>query len=144
MDNQLSVEEIDQIKNEIIESSEKHTGSIENLEYEEVMKFYGDVDDFVKYGDGFYWGDYLTGDGIWKDFLKPKNWKGNFKWDLSNHKIHVFSKEAASLLVEFDHERTTVNGDNTKGHWLFLLWYEKNGWRLENCHCSCHSQLHCI
>lgn len=115
-ESQLTNEEIAQIKKDIISTSEKRAQGIENLDYAEVIKYYAEIDDFVIFGDGFYWGDYMTIDGIWKDFLQPKYWKGNFKWDLSNHKIHVISDVAASYLVEFDHERITAKGDTTKGH----------------------------
>jgi hypothetical protein len=108
----LSAEEITQIKNDIIKSSEKHAQDLVNLDYKEVMKFYGDVEDHILFGDGFYWGDYLSVDGIWRDFTGGV--KKMMKWDLKNHKIHVFSKSAASYLVEFDNERIEGSGDTTK------------------------------
>lgn len=36
------------------------------------------------------------------------------RWNLRNHKIHVFSRDAASYLVEFDNERVNKLGDTTK------------------------------
>ncbi len=135
-DSQLTAEEIAQIKKNIIESSEAHAQAIENLDYEESMKYYGGVEDFVIFGDGYYWGDYKTGEAIWKDFLNPKIWKGKFKWDLSNHKIHVLSKDAASYLVEFDHERISIDEDTTKGHGSFSYGMKKIGgnWKIVTVH----------
>jgi hypothetical protein len=51
------------------------------------MKFYGDVDDHIVFGDEYYWGDYSTIDGIWKRI----SWWSN-KNDLNNQKIQCFLK----------------------------------------------------
>lgn len=110
---QMTAEEIDIIKEDIIALSEKHAQGLENMDHKEVMKFYADVEDFIIFGDGYYWGDYLTMDGMWKGFLEPSGEKKVIKWDLSNHKIHVHSQDAASYLVEFDHARTGSKGDTT-------------------------------
>jgi hypothetical protein len=111
-ESQLSSEEVAQIKADIIKRSEKHAQDLVNLDYKAVMTFYGNVDDCILFGDGNYWGDYITVDQIWKSFTGGV--KHMFKWDLKNHKIHVFSKNAASYLVEFDNERIERNGDTTK------------------------------
>jgi len=37
------------------------------MDYESVMTFYSK--DLIAFGDGYYWGDYLTVDGVWKDIL---------------------------------------------------------------------------
>ena len=134
--NQLSNEEINQIKKDIIETSERHATAIENLDYEEAMKFYGGDEDFVIFGDGYYWGDSKTADAIWRDFLNPEYWKGKFKWDLSNHKIYVLSKDAASYLVEFDHQRISMQGDTTKGHGSFSYGMQKikGDWKFVTVH----------
>src|SRR6266540_4650946 len=108
----LSADEIAQIKGDIIKRSEKHAKDLVNLDYKAVMTFYGNADDFTIFGDNDYWGDYITIDQIWKDFTGGV--KKMMKWDLKNHKVHVFSKNAASYLVEFDNERIEGNGDTTK------------------------------
>jgi len=65
---QLSADEIVQIKSDIIRRSEKNAKDLINLDHKAVMTFYGDVDDFVVFGDGYYWGDHKTINDIWKDF----------------------------------------------------------------------------
>ena len=130
----LSAAEIAQIKNDIIKRSEKHAKDLMNLDYKEVMTFYGDVDDFIIFGDGYYWGDYKTVDGVWKDFT---GWvKKMLKWDFYNPKIHVFSKDVASCLVEFYHERIEANGDTTKGHGCFSFGMQKieGDWKVVTMH----------
>jgi hypothetical protein len=109
---QLSADETAQIKSDIIERSEKHAQGLVNLDHKAVMIFYGNVDDVILFGEGNYWGDYITVDQIWQDFTRDI--KKMMKWDLKNHKIHVFSRDAASYLVEFDNERIGGNGDTTK------------------------------
>jgi hypothetical protein len=120
---QLSVDEIAQIKSDIIKRSEKHAKDLIQLDYKAVMTFYGDVDDFIIFGDGYYWGDYKTIDGIWKDFTGGV--KKMLKWEFYNPKIHVFSKDVASCLVEFYNERIEANGDLTKGHGCFSFGMQK-------------------
>jgi hypothetical protein len=111
-DSQLSEKEIEEIKREIIKRTEKQENDLNKLDYEEIMTFYADVDDFIIFGDGYYWGDYITIDLIWESFTKI--YKEN-TWEFSNPKIHVFSKDIASLLVEFDHERIQ-DGEAKGGH----------------------------
>lgn len=120
---QLSADEIAQIKSDIIIRSERHAKDLKNLDYKEVMTFYANVDDFIIFGDGYYWGDYSTIDGIWKDFTGGV--KKILTWELYNPKIHVFSKDIASCLVEFYHERINASGDTTKGHGSFSLGMQK-------------------
>ena len=120
---QLSTDEITQIKNDIIKLSEKHAQDLVKLDHKAVMGFYGNVDDFIIFGDGNYWGDYITVDRIWQDFTGGV--KKMIKWDLSNHKIHVSSKNAASYLVEFDNERVESSGDTTKVTGCFTYGMEK-------------------
>jgi hypothetical protein len=62
-------------------------------------------------------------DGIWKDFTGGV--KKMLKWDLYNPKIHVFSKNVASCVVEFYNERIEANGDITKGHGCFSYGMQK-------------------
>ena len=133
---QLSPSEIDQIENRIIETSEKHASDLENLNYESVMTFY--AKDLIVFGDGYYWGDYLTMDGIWKDILGEGGWKKMLKWDLQNHKIHVFSKDAASYLVEFDHEHLNENGDTIRSSGCFTYGMQKisGEWKAVTAHAS--------
>ena len=59
-DEKLSAAEIAQIKREIIKRSEKHVSDLKNLDYKPVMTFYANTQDFIVFGDGYYWGDYLT------------------------------------------------------------------------------------
>lgn len=121
--NQLSPAEIEQIKNEIIQRSEQHASDLENMDYDSVMTFYSK--DLIFFGDGYYWGDYLTADGVWKDILNEGGWKKMLYWDLQNHKIHVFSKEAASYLVEFDHKHLEQNGDTLGSSGCFTYGMQK-------------------
>ena len=114
---QLSAKEIEGIKSDIIRRAENHAKDLKNLDYKAVMTFYGDVDDFIVFGDGYYWGDYKTIDGIWKDFTGGV--KKVLKWEFYNPKIHVFSRNVASCLAEFYHERVNATGDTTKGHGCF-------------------------
>jgi len=132
----LSTEEIDKIKNEIIMQSEKHASDLENLDYKSVMSFY--AEDLIVFGDGYYWGDYLTMDGIWKDILGEGGWKKMLKWDLQNHKVHVFSKDAASYLVEFDHEHLVENGDTVRSSGCFTYGMQKidREWKAVTAHVS--------
>jgi ketosteroid isomerase-like protein len=133
---QLSSDEIEQIKSDIIIRSEKHASDLENHDYKSVMTFYSK--DLIVFGDGYYWGDYLTLDGIWKDILGEAGWKKVLKWDLQNHKIHVFSKDAASYLVEFDHEHLDKNSDTIRSSGCFTYGMEKiNGeWKAVTAHVS--------
>jgi len=133
---QLSIGEMEQIKNYIIKRSEKHASDLENLDYKSVMTFY--AEDLIVFGDGYYWGDYLTMDGIWKDILGEGGWKKMLKWDLQNHKVHVFSRDAASYLVEFDHEHLDENGDTVRSSGCFTYGMQKiNGeWKAVTAHVS--------
>ncbi|MGK7390544.1 MAG: nuclear transport factor 2 family protein [Candidatus Cyclobacteriaceae bacterium M2_1C_046] len=119
----LTLAEVEKIKSEIIERSEKHASDLENLDYNSVMTFYSN--DHIFFGDGYYWGDYTTVDGIWKDHLGEEGWKKPVKMDLQNHKIHVFSKEAASYMVEFDHEHLAKNGNTIEASGCFTYGMQK-------------------
>jgi ketosteroid isomerase-like protein len=134
----LTADEISQIKSEIINRSEKHAGDLENLDYKSVMTFYANVDDFIVFGDGYYWGDYQTIDGVWNDILGNGGWKKMLKWDLKNHKIHVFSKDAASYLVEFDHEHIEATGDTARSSGCFTYGMQKieGEWKAVTVHVS--------
>lgn len=127
----LTSKEKEQIKTEVIASIEKHVHDIIRQDYNEVMKFYVKEDYFV-FGNGTYWGDYSTVDDIWKTWL-PK-WKAITKWDLKNHKVHVFSKNAAIDFVEWDHERIEEDGDTTKayGFWVWGMQRFPEGWKSVN------------
>ena len=127
--NQLSVEEIEQIKNEIIQRSEKHASDLENMDHKSVMTFYSK--NHIFFGDGYYWGDYLTVDGVWNQYLGDGGWKKILYWDLQNHKIHVFSKNAASYLVEFDQKHVEQNGDTIGSSGCFTYGMQKinGGWK---------------
>ncbi len=120
---QLDADEIVQIKNEIIKRSEKYAQDLLNLDHEEIMTFYADIDDHIMFGDGYYWGDYKTVDDMWTDFTLGV--KKTLKWDMYNPKIHVFSKNFASCLFEFYNERIEANGDTTKGHGCFSFGMQK-------------------
>ena len=119
---QLPVDEVEQITNDIIKRSERHASDLEILDYKSVMTFYSD--DLIVFGDGYYWGDYSTMNGIWRDILEKK-WKKMLKWDLQNHKVHVFSRDAASYLVEFDHIHIAVNGDTARSSGCFAYGMQK-------------------
>ena len=132
----LSTEEIGKIENEIIVRSEKHASDLENLDHKSVMTFY--ADDLIVFGDGYYWGDYLTMDGVWKDILGEGGWKKMLKWDLQNHKVHVLSKDAASYLVEFDHAHLTGRGDTVRSSGCFSYGMQriKGEWKAVTVHVS--------
>ena len=134
----LSASEIAQIKSEIINRSEKHASDLENLDYKGVMTFYANTEDFIVFGDGYYWGDYLTIDALWKDILGKDGWKKMLKWDLKNHKIHVFSRDAASYSVEFDHAHIDASGDTARSSGCFTYGMQRiNGeWRAVTAHVS--------
>jgi len=131
---QLSAEEIAQIKSDIIKRAERNAQDLRNLDHKAIMTFYADVNDFIVFGDGYYWGDYKTIDGVWKDFTVGV--KKVMKWDIYNPKIHVFSKNVASCLVEFYHERNNGSGDTTKGHGCFSFGMKKidNDWKVVTMH----------
>jgi hypothetical protein len=137
-DKNLSSAEIAQIKNEIIIRSEKHASDLENLDYQAVMTFYADTSDVIIFGDGYYWGDYLTMDGVWKSFLGEDGWKKMLKWDLQNHKVHVFAENAASYLVEFDHEHLDSKGDTIRSSGCFTYGMQKisGEWKAVTAHVS--------
>ena len=120
---QLSIDEVEQVKNDIIKRSEKHASDLENLDYKSVMTFY--AKDLIVFGDCYYWGDYLTMDGIWKVIHGEGGWKKMLKWDLQNHKVHVFSRDAASYLVEFDHSHLVENGDTVRSSGCFTYGMQK-------------------
>ncbi len=120
---ELSTNEIEQIKNAIIERSNKHAQDLKNLNYQEIMTFYADIDDHIVFGDGYYWGDYKTINDIWHDFTAGV--KKVEKFDFFNHKVHVFSEDFASCLVEFYNERIGGSGDTTKGHGCFSYSLQK-------------------
>lgn len=127
-DKQLTGQEIKQIETEVIRSIENHVQDIINQDYDEVMKFYM-KDDYILFGDGNYWGDYETVDDIWGTWL-PR-WEKITKWELKNHKVHVFSKDAAIDYVEWIHERIEEDGDTTKayGSWAWGMQKFPEGWK---------------
>jgi len=133
---QLPEKEIEEIKKEIIRLAEKQEDDLNKLNYEEIMTFYGDIDGFIMFGDGYYWGDYYTIDQIWKTFTQEV--KEN-TWEFSNPKIYVFTKNAASLLVEFDHDRIKHSGEKKWWTWMFFIWNAENKWRLESGYHARHS-----
>ncbi|GAA4457112.1 hypothetical protein GCM10023189_27330 [Nibrella saemangeumensis] len=124
----LNPKEKEQIKAEVISSIEKHVDDIISRDYNKVMRFYV-KDDYVLYGDGTYWGDYATIDSIWKTWL-PK-WKLITKWKMKNHKVHVYSRNAAVDFVEWEHERIEENGDTTRayGFWVWEMQRFPDGWK---------------
>ncbi|MEP7375275.1 MAG: hypothetical protein ABI675_17880 [Chitinophagaceae bacterium] len=134
----LSQDEIAKIKNDIITRSEKHASDLENMDYNAVMTFYENSDSTVIFGDGYYWGDYKTIDGIWGDIVGKNGWKKILYWNLKNHKVHVFSKEAASYLVEFDHMHITPEGDTAGSSGCFTYGMQKieGNWKAVTVHVS--------
>jgi ketosteroid isomerase-like protein len=127
-DTPLTEEEKELIKIEVINSIENHVQDIINQDYDDVMKFYVE-DDYILFGDGTYWSDYETVDDIWGTWL-PR-WKKITKWELKNHKVHVFSTNAAIDYVEWIHERIEEDGDTTKayGSWAWAMQKFPEGWR---------------
>ncbi len=137
-DEKLSADEVAQIKNDIVRRSEKHANDLENLDHKAVMTFYANTPDFICFGDGYYWGDYLTVEGAWNEILGEGGWKKMLKWDLQNHKVHVFSRSAASYLVEFDHEHLDENGDTVRSSGCFTYGMQKieREWKAVTVHVS--------
>ena len=127
----LTLKEKEQIKTEVISSIEKHVSDIISRDYNKVMQFYV-KDDYVLFGDGNFWGDYATIDDIWKTWL-PK-WQIITKWSMKNHKVHVYSKNAAVDFVEWEHERIEENGDTTRAHGFWVWGMERfpEGWKSVN------------
>lgn len=131
----LSTEEKDQIKKEIIDGYLKHIEALKALNYDEAIKFYANVDDHVIFGDGAYWGDYEEIDGIWKNFCTRNN-KLVLKWDITEHHVYVFTKNAALYLIQFDNERIQSNGDTTKVTGCFSHGMQRfdDGWKIVTTH----------
>jgi hypothetical protein len=131
---ELSEKEVEKVKNEIMRRADEHAQDLVNLDHRAIMTFYADVNDFIVFGDGYYWGDYKTIESVWKDFTTGV--RRVIKWELHNPKIHVFSEDVASCLVEFYHERINAQGDTTKGHGCFSYSMQKiNGdWKAVTMH----------
>lgn len=125
---QLTVEEREQIKTEVVASIETHVADIINQDYEKVMEFYV-KENYILFGDGKYWGDYNTVDDIWGTWL-PK-WQKITEWELKNHKVQVFSRDGAIDYVEWTHERIEEDGDTTKayGSWAWAMKKFPEGWK---------------
>lgn len=134
----LSASDIAQIKNDIISKSEKHASDLENHALKSVLDFYGNTEDFAIFGDGYYWGDYQTAVGVLNKMIGPDGWKKILKWDLQNHKVNVLSENAASYLVEFDHEHIEKTGDTARSSGCFTYGMQKisGDWRAVTVHVS--------
>ncbi len=134
----LSGSEIAQIKNDIIKKSEKHASDLENHDLKAVLTFYADTADFVIFGDGYYWGDYQTAEGVLNGMVGKDGWRKMLKWDLRNHKVYVFSENAASHLVEFDHEHLDTGGDTIRSSGCFTYGMQKirGEWKAVTVHVS--------
>ena len=91
------------------------------------MKFY--AEDHIVFADGNYIGGYEMVDAIWNSALS--NWREIYKFDIKSHHIHLFSGEAASYLVEIEHERIESNGDTTKltGSGSYGMQKFPDGWK---------------
>lgn len=124
----FSESEKKQVETEVIASIEKHVHDIISRDYNKVMTFYV-KEGYTLFGDGTYWGDYKTVDDIWGTWL-PK-WRAITSWELKNHKVNVFSKDAAVDYVEWEHERIEENGDTTKayGFWVWGMQRYPDGWK---------------
>lgn len=120
---QLSEVQIAKVKEGIFKQSERLAVSLRKLDHKGIMDFYAKTGEVIVFGDGYYWGDYTTIDSIWKDFTLYV--KKVMVWNFFNPKIHVFSTNAASCLVEFYTERIEYNGDTTKGHGCVSFGMEK-------------------
>lgn len=131
---EMSPEEINELKNEIITSYEKHIDDLIRLDYDALMPYYINSEEFVLFGDGNYWGGYETGDEIWKSFTADVDTM--LSWDLSNHHVYLFSRDAASYLVEFDNVRVEANGDTTKVNGCFSYGMQKidGDWKVATVH----------
>lgn len=127
----LTREEKEKIKAEVISDIEQHVSDIISQDYNKVMQFYV-KEDYILFGDGTYWGDYTRIDNIWKTWL-PK-WKAITKWTMKNHKVHVYSRNAAVDYVEWEHERIEENGDTTRayGFWVWGMQRYPKGWKSVN------------
>lgn len=136
----LSTDEISKIENDIILRSEKHASDLENLDYKSVITFYADTEDFIWFGDGYYWGDFKTAEGVLNGMLVSgeERWAKIIKWDLQNHKVHVFSRDAASYLVEFDHLHVELDGDTvgSSGNFSYGMRKINGDWKAVTVHVS--------
>ncbi|WP_421764602.1 nuclear transport factor 2 family protein [Ekhidna sp.] len=118
------------IKKEIQEMYLHHVSDLKNLDHENLMRHYADINDHILFGDGEYWGDYKTVNNIWKSFID--NTQQILKWELSNEKIHILSNESASYLMEYYNERINSKGDTSKvkGSAVYALKKINNDWKI--------------
>lgn len=98
------------------------------------MPYYINSEEYVLFGDGSYWGGYETVDETWKSFTAVVDTM--LSWDLNNHHVYLFSREAASYLVEFDNVRVEANGDTTKVNGCFSYGMQKidGDWKVATIH----------
>jgi ketosteroid isomerase-like protein len=101
-----------EIKENILRMYAHHVDDLKNLDHDELMEHYANIDDHILFGDGEYWGNYDAVNDIWKGFIA--NSKEIITWNLSNNKIHILSNKSASYLMEFYSERITIDGDTAK------------------------------
>ena len=124
----LTPKEDEKVKAEVISSIEKHVKDIISQDYNKVMQFYN-KDNYVIYGDGKYWGDYSAIDGIWKKWL-PR-WQAITKWIPKDHKVYVYSKDEAVVIMGWDHERIEEDGEVVKAYGSFVWGMQRftDGWK---------------
>lgn len=139
-DKPLTEEEKAEIKKEIIISYEKHINDLVHLDFPEIMKYYADVDDHILFGDGHYWGDRSKVESIWKNFTSSVDTMLYFK--LKNHYVHVFTRDVASYLVEFDNVRVKGDGDTIKVKGCFSYGMQRfpDGWKVVTTQVTHHYQ----
>ena len=99
-------------------------------DYESMIGFWSDSDDFVFAGDGRI----LGGIDAWKaqttaDYENTESWE---IWDWQNVQVLPLSPEAASATVEFrfrwvDNEGSTWN---SRGAWTYVFRLEEDGWKV--------------
>ena len=130
-DTTLSTADKEKIKNEVIESYKKHIEDLKRLDYKAMMTYFINNGEEVLFIDGKYWdGGYKKIDEIWKNFCEKVD--TIIYWNLINHHVYPFSKDAASYLVEFDNLRIEKTGDTIMGPGSFSLGMQKiNGsWKI--------------
>ncbi len=126
----LRPEEIAEIKKEITERVDAYLVSAQALDLEKVFDFWSDSEGFVFAGDG----SILGGSDVWRKSLEQ--WAAStdqyLYWRVSNSRIEVLSRNAASFTTDFETRRIAVSGDtlNTDGSWTYVFKKYPDAWRV--------------
>lgn len=102
--------EIQLIKNELIQALDNHIDDVVALDYDKVMSFYAADHNFFM--DGKQLGKYQDIAEVYKWAMD--NWQEIYRYQMHDHNIEVFSKEAAMMTALFNHGRIEPSGDTTE------------------------------